>query len=164
MATPTNFPTPAVSGQILTAAYVNQLAGAFRVLQVVYGTTSTQVLNATSTYATTGLSATITPQSTTNKILVIQNVQGFTNSANTEFGLRITRLIGGTPTSLLTNSAALSSSTGTAQSMCTQIYLDSPASIAAVTYRADFAMGGAGSVYAQLSSNPSTMILMEISA
>jgi len=41
------------------------------VLQVVYGSTSTQVANTTTTYTDTGLTATITPTSATSKILVI---------------------------------------------------------------------------------------------
>lgn len=74
MATPTNLPASFVSGAILTAAQQNDLRGAFRVLQVVTATTSTAVNLPNTTYVTTGLSASITPQATTNKILVYVNV------------------------------------------------------------------------------------------
>jgi len=40
------------------------------ILQVVNGTTSTQVSTTSTTYADTGLTATITPSSTSSKILV----------------------------------------------------------------------------------------------
>ena len=45
--------------------------GGGKVLQVVYGTTSSSAFNYTSTLADTNLTATITPSATTSKILVI---------------------------------------------------------------------------------------------
>ena len=73
MATPTNLPATFVAGDILTAAQMNNLRGAFRVLQVVQGIAVTQVDNSTNTLVNTGLTATITPQSATSKILVMVN-------------------------------------------------------------------------------------------
>jgi hypothetical protein len=165
MATPTNLPASFTAGAILTADQQNSLRGAFRILQVVYGTTTTQTSSTTTTYATTTLSANITPQSNTSKILVFQNVHLFAGGANTQIGLRITRLIAASPTTLLTNDGAMSSGGGTIQGIVSQFYLDSPATTSACTYRADFnRASGSDTVYSQLSSNPSTMILMEVSA
>jgi hypothetical protein len=54
MATPTNLPATQTTGNVLTAAYMNDLRGAFRVLQVVQGTPVTaEVSNSTSTYVDT---------------------------------------------------------------------------------------------------------------
>jgi hypothetical protein len=56
---------PAVTGTMLT----NKTAGT--VLQVVQGTYATQVSTTSTTYTDTGLTASITPSSTSSKILVI---------------------------------------------------------------------------------------------
>jgi hypothetical protein len=72
MATPTNLPATATAGQVYTAANVNDLRGAFRVLQVVQAVYSAVIAsNSTTTMADTNLTATITPQDTNSKILVM---------------------------------------------------------------------------------------------
>ena len=71
MATPTNLPAAFTVGQVATAAQMNDLRGAFRILQVIQGTTSTRTSSSTTTYADTTLSASITPTSSSSKILVI---------------------------------------------------------------------------------------------
>ena len=70
MATPTTLPSSFTAGQVLTAAQMNDLRGAFRVLQVVSSTWTTAAINSTTTYADTGLTATITPSATSSKVLV----------------------------------------------------------------------------------------------
>jgi hypothetical protein len=94
MATPTNLPASFVSGAILTAAQQNDLRGAFRVLQVIYSTTATFTTFGDTTYADSNLTATITPQSTTSKILVLAFnngcVRGSEDSGN-DLNLRIVR-------------------------------------------------------------------------
>jgi hypothetical protein len=94
MATPTNLPASQTTGNVLTAAYVNDLRGSFRVLQVIYGSTSTATTNNTSTFADTTLTATITPQSSSSKVLVMVSQNGcFKSSANSEnrMNLRLVR-------------------------------------------------------------------------
>jgi hypothetical protein len=77
MATPTTLPATFVAGNVLTAAQMNNLRGAFRVLQVV-STTKTDTFSASVASAgitdVTGLSATITPSSTSSLILCIAQV------------------------------------------------------------------------------------------
>jgi hypothetical protein len=77
MATPTTLPATFVAGNVLTAAQMNNLRGAFRILQVV-STTKTDTFSASVASAgeaeVTGLSATITPSATSSKILVIASV------------------------------------------------------------------------------------------
>ena len=165
MATPTNLPASFVAGQILTAAEQNDLRGAFRVLQVVYATTTTQTTTTSSTYATTTLTASITPQASSSKILVFTNTQYLCGDPLNTLGLRITRLIAGSPTTVLTNDGAASGGNSSVQGLASQISLDSPATTSAITYRQDFARtSGVNTIFVQVSSNPSTMVLMEISA
>jgi hypothetical protein len=160
MATPTNLPAAAVAGDILTASYVNNLRGAFRVMQVVAGTTTTQTQTTSATYATTNLTASITPQSSTSKILVMTS-QSFLASANAaNIGMRLVR----GATTVWTNDAAMyfATDTGTTTNI---LYLDSPATTSATSYTVQFArIGGTGTAYAQLGFFVSNIILMEISA
>ena len=165
MATPTNLPATFVAGNVLTAAQQNDLRGAFRVLQVVEGTTSTVTSSTTSTYADTTLTATITPQSTSSKILAFANhsvCQKTVASLANRIDLRLVRsatTIGQVTSQFFTNS------TVDQRGGITLIKLDSPATTSAVTYKTQFANGGnTSSVAVQVDSSLSTLILMEISA
>ena len=77
MATPTTLPSTFTAGQVLTAAQMNNLRGAFRILQVV-STVKSDAFSSTSTTLTdiTGLSVSITPSATSNKVLVFYSVAG----------------------------------------------------------------------------------------
>jgi len=164
MATKTNLPAVAVAGNVLTAAYVNDLRGAFRVLQVVNATYATQTSNSTNTFVTTGLTATITPTSTTNKILCIVQQAGIGKDNNTYMTLKLYRgaseIITFEATAGYTATAA-TNYVGTAGT----VFLDSPATVAATTYTTYF-MSGANiaSTTVQNGSSRSTITLMEISA
>jgi len=164
MATPTNLPAAAVAGDVLTAAYVNSLRGAFRILQVVTNGISTQISSSSTTYADTGLTATITPQSTSSKILVYvnhpNNYRSGANAANS-LGLKLFR--GAT---LLETQTTLGETGTVGNIFSTQIiFFDSPSSVSALTYKTQFANGTAASeVRVQTNSNPSGIILMEVSA
>lgn len=80
MATPTTLPNTFVAGNVLTAAQMNNLRGAFRVLQVVNTIKSDTFVSGSisqgGTVDITGLSASITPSSTSSKILVSFQVYG----------------------------------------------------------------------------------------
>lgn len=166
MATPTNLPASFTS-EVLTSAAMNNLRGAFRVLQVVQGTTTTTVGTALTSYISTGLTASITPQSTTSKILVVVNLNGGDkSSANAGNAINARVVRGATQITLFAFSAgytgtALNIRTGTLGTM----YLDSPATIAATTYTVEFAnITAAASVSVQIGNEMSTITLMEISA
>lgn len=167
MATPTNLPASQTTGNVLTAAYVNDLRGAFRVLQVIYGSTSTATTNNTSTFADTTLSATITPQSSSSKVLVMVSQNGcFKSGANAEnrMNLRLVR----TTTTIAKMSGDLFLYTGNAESngaSASISYLDSPATTSATTYKTTFMNpNNTAACIVQEGSAVSTMILMEISA
>lgn len=164
MATPTNLPATQTVGGIATSTWANDIRGAFRVLQVVNATSSTAWTNNTSTYSDiTGLSATITPQATSSKVLVVINIQGAGKTNNTNFDLRVRR---GTTT--IQNSLG---NFGTGSNLnqnggITLIWLDSPATTASRTYTVQGASSAnIASVVAQLlGSSDSSITLFEISA
>ena len=134
------------------------------VLQVVQGTYSTQATNATSTYADTGLTASITPRSASSKILVIANNAVAKSAANTQSGVGLnivrdaTQIIQFSVITMYTNSSL--ANTGAA-GVC---YLDSPATTSATTYKMQFKNSGANaaSVFAQESNSTASIVLMEI--
>jgi hypothetical protein len=165
MATPTDLPASFSSGEILTAAQQNDLRGAFRVLRVVAGATSTQTGKSTGTYGTTTLEASITPQATSNKILVMYTQQCSTDTANGQLGLRLVQRIGLTDTVIQTNTFAMLNSAGGMYGIYAQNILVSPNTISAITFFTEMALtGGGGNVYTQTGSSTSNIILMEISA
>ena len=162
MATRTNLPASQTTGNVLTAAYVNDLRGAFRILQVVDAATSSVTSSTSATYADSGLTATITPQSATSKILILVAQSGFNGFAGQGLGVRVMR--GGTV--LQTQIDGVYGSTSTVLGTITIFGLDSPATTSATTYKTQFARtaGAAGPVYVQPNSNQSTIILCEVSA
>ena len=160
MATPTNLPASAVSGEILTAAYVNNLRGAFRVLQVVYGSSTTQIANAGTAYVDAGISATITPQATTNKILVIATTPIYMADTDCNSFSRVLR----TATEIALN-IQNDSTSANAHQTSTMVVLDSPATISATTYKVQWKNNNAGKTsYVMNSAQLGSIILMEISA
>jgi hypothetical protein len=161
MATPTNLPGSFSVAQVLTAANMNNLRGAFRILQVVEAGATSFVASTTTTYADTGVTATITPQATSSKILVIHSTNIYSNGAVCGASLRLVR--GSTELDRLldlcygTNSGLLAHHTA--------CYLDSPNTTSATTYKTQFARTSGGStIFVQPNSNRSTIVLMEISA
>jgi hypothetical protein len=168
MATPTTLPASFTAGQVLTAAQMNNLRGAFRVLQVVNASTAALVSNSTNTYVDTGLSATITPQSATSKILVLVSQNGLHKSdANAGNRIDIQLLRGATAILVVCADACF---TNTAMQLAvpsaTSTFLDSPATTSATTYKTQFKnSSGTAAISVQFNnSNPSTITLMEISA
>ena len=156
----TTLTLPATSGTIITTG--NIPTGS--ILQVVQGITTTAVSNSSSAFANTGLTASITPSSASNKILVIINhphcLKSSTNSSHAiAFWLQ-------------KNSANLSQwatyvgYTGTAMELyfsTAYTYLDSPATTSSTTYSTTFSSyANASNVAVQANSMPSTITLMEI--
>ena len=134
MATPTTLPATFVAGNVLEAAELNNLRGAFRVLQVVSTLKNDpQTVTSTSFVDITGLSVSVTPSSTTSKILVLATVF-LSNGANTSF-VNLVR----DSTAIAQPSAGTSPATTiTASSMANNssvMFLDSPATTSATTYK-----------------------------
>jgi len=145
-------------------------AGGGKVLQVVQGTyASTYVGSSSSTFITTGLTASITPSASTSKILVLVNATGLGKSAtdaNNRLGLKLYRgassIMTFGDTLMYTNAATTVGITASTS------YLDSPATTSATTYTLYMAnVGGTSAVYFNdFTTNQvtSTIILMEIGA
>jgi hypothetical protein len=156
---------PAVTGTVLTDT--SPKAG--NVLQVVNATYGTETSNATSTYADTGLTASITPTSSSSKILVLVNQAGCgKNTNNTKLQLRLLR--NSTTIQELASLGGVTDSTATNSfGNLTSCYLDSPATTSSTTYKTQFASGANNlNVFIQASSggvsSVSTITLLEIAA
>jgi hypothetical protein len=165
MATPTNLPASFVAGAILTAQQQNDLRGAFRVLQVKSMTYSTQTNKANDTFSGMGLSETITPQSNTNKILVIAHVNGMfkgSETANNSISLKMLR---GATQIYLTENCLFTGTAIANRGTQTLVALDSPASTSSLTYSVEFSNpNNSSSVAVQFNGVTSSLYLFEISA
>jgi hypothetical protein len=163
MATPTNLPASFTDGTSLPASSLNNLRGAFRILQVVESANDTTLRASTSsTYVDTGLSVTITPQSTTNKILCVYNLQTFTSGSGTGLGLRLVR----GATTVVTDVDICYGTNSGIGSMTEIYYIDSPSTTSATTYKIQYARNqGTNISYINASgAGVSRMYVMEISA
>ena len=138
------------------------------VLQVVNGTYATRVTNNTSTFASTGLTASITPTKNTSKILVLVNVAGVgKGGANTAVILKLYR-----GASSIVGFEGIGSYTGGSINnyigTCSTAYLDSPATTSSTSYTVYFASSAnivsvdVQNYYTSQADSTSTITLMEI--
>ena len=133
------------------------------VIQVRYGFTTTQTVNNTSTYADTGLSATITPTRSDSKIIVMASLNCVQKNNNTYLKVRVVRDS--------TEIAKIDEGSGYTNDSSNNIVgsischlLDSPATTSAVTYKLQFAsVSNISTTLVQVNSSLSSMILMEVS-
>jgi hypothetical protein len=135
------------------------------VLQVVNATYSSTTSSSSSTYADTGLTATITLSSTSSKVLVIVDQAGLLKQTN-DTNLNLKLLRNGSDLAIVTSGAGYTGTTTTNYVGNSGIsYLDSPASISALTYKTQIASASNNaSVACQTNSSVSTITLMEIAA
>ena len=148
---------PALDGSALT--------GVGKVLQVVMGTTNTAASTGSATYTDTGLSATITPSATSSKVLAMVNqpltVSSATSAAR-DGGFRLVR----DTTDLIQGMAEIDIDANNLFKMPAynaQMYLDSPNTTSATTYKTTFRVNaGTSDIYAQQHGATSSIILMEI--
>ena len=146
---------PALTGTVLT----NKTAGT--VLQVVGATYNTTTSTTSTSFVTSNLSASITPISSTNKVLVFLLSTVATANGSTSIPVTLyrnaTNVAGGTTpiTDLVTsgNNWAMNFN-----------YLDSPATTSATTYTFYFRSGNGSLVYTNIAGYTSSLILMEIVA
>jgi hypothetical protein len=165
MATPTTLPAAFVAGNVLTAAQLNDLRGAFRVLQVVSATTTTETSSATNVFVDTTLTVTITPSSTSSKILVMVSQNGCIKfSSDTELTLKLLR--GATDlATFCTKGGLTSSAANNGFGSASHVYLDTPATTSATTYKTQMrSQANTATVRTQDSSAQSGIVVMEISA
>ena len=142
-------------------------ASAGSVLQVVNATYSTQASNSTTTYADTGLTATITPKFNTSKILVLINhPENYKTGGNVANDLALNLCRNGTQLVQFNTGLGYTNSTVVLAFSASYTYLDSPATTSATTYKTQFKNGdaNAAAVYVQFNAAnaPSSITLMEI--
>ena len=158
--------TTGSSGQVIPKAALPTGS----VLQVVNATYSTYTTFSSSTYADSGLTASITPTSSTSKILVIASINGTGKAgSNTALGARLLR--NASVISNMDGDAGFDNSAGNNSIGSVMIsYLDSPATTSSTTYKVQCnSLGNAASsrindYYAGAGDSVSTITLMEISA
>ena len=141
-------------------------AGGGLVLQAVYGSTNTEITSNVSTFADTGLTATITPSSSSNKVLVIVNQNGlYKQGADIRMQGRLLR--GATNLGNFIGDETLRSSNTAAFDMGGTgfSYLDSPSTTSATVYKTQFRnVDNTNTVAVQNGSSVSSITLLEISA
>jgi hypothetical protein len=133
-----------------------------KVLQVVQGTTTTSVDHST-TFADTGLSASITPSSTSNKILVIINQHCYSGGGNGG-SLKLFRDSTAIYTAPQNYAFYIDTANGHLRNYHCFNHLDSPSSTSALTYKTQAREYTSGSFQTQNDSFKSYITLMEVSA
>jgi len=139
------------------------------VLQVVYGTSTTETTVASSTFTDTNLSASITPTSSTSTILVFVNQATKVSGNNSDIGANLRILRGSTEIYAPGLFAYLYVASTTGKEIRLNyplVYRDSPATTSSITYKTQGRVidpSNSGSSTYQLSAT-SSLLLMEIGA
>jgi hypothetical protein len=163
------------TGDVLTVAggvptWAAPAAGG-KVLQVVQGIKTGTATTSSTSFSDTGITATITPSSTNSKILAFVNVNNCRKAGgNNNSGIRMILLRGATTIYNMGSIIAYTNTTG--QNDCGSIdgvYLDSPATTSATTYKVQFASNVAATSidinnYNAVDDTQSSITLLEIGA
>lgn len=158
---------PTVSGTVLTDT--SPKAG--NVIQVVQATYSTEVNISSTSYVDSGLSASITPSSSSSKILVIASMAQDTYRQSNVVVLAFQNIV--RTSTQITEKAGYFGGAVSADgyfytvSNTTIVYLDSPATTSSTTYKVQAklsATANAATIRYNTNSSTSVLILMEIAA
>jgi hypothetical protein len=165
----TTLTLPTTSGTVLTSAS-NTGFPAGSVLQVVNVTYSTETSIISTSYTNTGLSASITPTSASNKILVIvgQTIIAARASGSQIGSINLVR--GATQVMEITRALGLEAGNGTGGQFVNFgtigfSYLDSPSTTSSTTYKTQAkasSTANGGYVECQSGSSTSTLTLIEV--
>ena len=168
MAAVTTLPATFVAGNVLTAAQMNNLRGAFRTLQVVSASSTTAVATTSTSFVTSGLAATITPSSTSSKILVQVTFPYDSSAGGSQAHATLFRgtvagtnlATGGDPAfgNILAVTGAQLRGTYSAS------FLDSPATVSATTYTLGIKVSSGTTLTAMINGTTGTIVVSEISA
>jgi hypothetical protein len=139
-------------------------AGGGKILQVVQSTYSTEVTSSSGTFADTGLSASITPSSTSSKVLVFVYNNWEKSSANGDNGLKY-KLVRGSTDIFTSYIFGYTSTTLRLLGTYSAQYLDSPSTTSSTTYKLQFNnFVNSSAVITQNGGSTAVMILMEVGA
>ena len=137
------------------------------VLQVVQGTVASSTSTASTSFVYAGLTASITPSSASNKVLIITSItSAYISISGQSINFTVYRNgsnIAPTGSGLQQNLIQLYSTASAAQSNLSNSILDSPATTSAITYSIYFA-ANTGTVYYNANNQTSYIQLLEISA
>ena len=148
-----------------------------KVLQVVQGSTTSQSSTTSTTYQNSNLSASITPSSSSNKVLIMisQMLNTFSGSGGSgdEYGAIKWKLLRDSTDLYIPNNGNNGNGLffynydGAGQQISTLAnlqYLDSPSTTSAITYKTQLAAGANGdtTVFAQWENNKSFITLLEV--
>jgi hypothetical protein len=143
-------------------------AGGGKVLQVVSATTATSTSITSATYTDTTITATITPTSASSKILVLaSSIAYLYRTTGNEFGAGARLLRGATVLYTNQNSMGIGGENVGGKSLSNMnswVYLDSPATTSATTYKIQAKTDGTAEVRFQVASDTSVITLLEIGA
>jgi hypothetical protein len=140
-------------------------AASSKVVQIVAATTSTNTASSSTSYADTTLTATITPTSASNKVLVFVNQAGMTKGLGNSQNAGDIKLVRGATD--IMDFALNQNYTGTAIEMITNgasgVILDTPATTSATTYKTQFRSDVSGQNFRVQDGNAvSSICLMEV--
>lgn len=135
-----------------------------KVVQIVTATTNTQVSIATTTFTDTGLTATITPTSASNKVLVFISQNGLGKTGSTTMGYDYKLLRGATNVAFPVYSGGIVRTIDEVYTFSMSgTYLDAPATTSATTYKTQFRGTAATfACHAQYYNPDSSIVLMEV--
>jgi len=162
------------TGQVLTVAsgvpsWATPAGGGGKVLQVVAATTTTTTTITSATYTDTTITATITPSSATSKVLILCSASSYIYRSSTTVDIGQSAKLLRDATDLLVNGLAQymdlpSTANMGLANMHSWVYLDSPSTTSATTYKIQAKTNGTDSARYQPSSNTSVITLLEIGA
>ena len=143
----------------ITAAMATSMSNAVEILQVVHNSTATEVATTSTSYASSGLTASITPKYATSKILVMVSTNITTASATA-----VMSVFRGTVSGVNLAPGTWGYGRALTEQQTNWAYLDSPATTSTTTYTLGFKVATTGTAYAQNASTPGRITLMEVAA
>lgn len=133
------------------------------ILQVVQAQYSTNTTTTSTSFVTSGLNATITPSSTSNKILVSFSIEAYTNSTDYCYVTAFRGTVSGTNLGNSVGGLGFVRTDAYVYSPISNAILDSPSTTSAQTYTVGFRSNGAGTVGVCYTKNAvATLTLMEV--
>jgi hypothetical protein len=142
------------------SAWVSIASSSGAILQVIYGQSTSQVPNAGTAYVDAGISATITPKSTTSVILVTATTPIYMADSDCNVFVKLLRT-----TTDLAVSVQNDSNSANAHQTSVIVFRDSPSTTSATTYKVQWKNNTAGKTsYVMNNSTLGSIVLMEISA
>ena len=133
-----------------------------RLIQTVQATDASSLSSSSTSYVDTGLSASITPGSTSNKVLVLVSMGVFGADASGSAGAAHKLLRDSTDLIIHSSNGAHSPSGHIYTAGTSFSYLDSPSSTSSITYKIQFKSNG-GENFVTDNGSTATMTLLEVS-